>query len=204
VLFDWDGTLVDSAEVSFACYQEAFASFGIDFDHATYAATYSPNWHHTYVAVGLPRDQWERADRLWLDAYARRRAALLPGARAVLERLLRAGQRLGIVTSGDRSRVARELGEHGLSLAFEALVCGGDTPERKPHPAALQLALRKMQVEPARALYVGDSPEDILMARAAGVASVGIPGGFPNRASLLASQPDRLIEHLDELDVTPE
>jgi len=71
-------------------------------------------------------------------------------------------------------------------------VFGGDTPNRKPHPEALLLALERMAVAPGRAAYVGDSPEDVEMARAAGVRAVGVPGGFPNREALAASRPDLL------------
>jgi beta-phosphoglucomutase-like phosphatase (HAD superfamily) len=74
---------------------------------------------------------------------------------------------------------------------FRTVVFGGDTPNRKPHPEALLLALERMGVAPGRAAYVGDSPEDVEMARAAGVRAVGVPGGFPNRegAGRLATGP---------------
>ena len=81
VLFDWDGTLVDSAEKSFRCYVEVFASFGLTFDRARFQATYSPEWTRTYEAVGLPREHWEEADERWLTGYARDESFLLPGAR---------------------------------------------------------------------------------------------------------------------------
>jgi pyrophosphatase PpaX len=53
-------------------------------------------------------------------------------------------------------------------------------------------------VPPARAAYVGDSPEDVAMAKAAGAFAVGVPGGFPNRAALAASRPDVLAPSLEE------
>ena len=82
---------------------------------------------------------------------------------------------------------------------FDVVVCGGDTPNRKPHPEPLQVALARLGVEPAAAAYLGDSPEDIEMARAAGVFAIGIPGGFPNRRALEASTPDLLVSSLGEL-----
>ena len=198
VLFDWDGTLVDSAEASFRCYESVFGGYGIRFDRETYAATYSPNWHRTYTAVGLPEDRWAEADARWVEGYCREEIPLLPGARECIERLAGAGCAPGLVTSGDRTRVVRELEHHGLARHFAAIVCGSDGVAKKPHPEALLRALERMGIAPARAVYVGDSPEDVEMARNAGTAAIGIPGGFPNAAALERSRPDLLARTLAE------
>jgi phosphoglycolate phosphatase len=166
VLFDWDGTLADTAEATFHCYAKVFGSFGIAFDRQRFAETYSPDWQRTYLAVGLPRERWPDADSAWLDAYACQESPLLPSARECLERLS-SRVRLGLVTSGDRGRVIGELERHGLTGVFAAAVFGGEVPERKPHPAALLVALERLGVAPAESAYVGDAPEDIQMARAA-------------------------------------
>jgi HAD superfamily hydrolase (TIGR01509 family) len=196
VLFDWDGTLVDSAEVSYRCYRGLFSGLGIPFDRGRFEATYSPNWHRTYTAVGLPEDRWSEADAVWVDLYGREESRLMPGAREALSRLSDRGVALALVTSGERRRVERELTRLGLDACFETAVCGGEVPHRKPHPEALRLALDRMRTPPSRAAYVGDSPEDVEMARAAGVFSVGIPGGFPNGDALRASAPDLLCPSL--------
>ncbi len=196
VLYDWDGTLVDSAEASYRCYEETFASYGIGFDRDTYAATYSPNWHRTYVAVGLPQERWAEADARWVERYGCHAIPLVAGAEDAIARVAAAGLAQGLVTSGDRGRVERELAAHGIAGLFGALVCGSDPVEKKPHPQALLLALEQLGVAPGRAVYVGDSPEDVEMARRAGVWSIGIPGGFPNRAALAQSRPDLLAEGL--------
>ena len=77
------------------------------------------------------------------------------------------------------------------------MVCGGETERRKPDPEPLLVALGRLAVSPAEAAYVGDSPEDVAMARSAGAFAVGIPGGFPNREALVASLPDVLPASLD-------
>jgi len=192
VLFDWDGTLVDSAEASYRCYVRLFDSYGIGFDRASFERTYSPNWHRTYEAVGLPRDRWPEADGRWLEHYCAEESRLVPGAREALRRLEEAGIAQGVVTSGDRTRVARELSGLEVESFFRTVVCGGDARHRKPHPEALLMALERLAVVPDQAAYVGDSPEDVEMARAAGVRAVGVPGGFPNRQALTASCPDVL------------
>jgi len=192
VLFDWDGTLVNTAEASYRCYEKLFGSYGIAFDRDAFRRTYSPNWHLTYSALGLAEDRWAEADARWLEHYCEEEVVLIDGARDALLRVRQAGLRAGIVTSGDRVRVGRELDDLGVASLFEVVVCAEDIVYRKPHPEALLLALDKLGVGAAEAVYVGDSPEDVQMARAAGVMAVGIPGGFPNRDALAAAHPEVL------------
>ena len=192
VLFDWDGTLVNTAEASYRCYEKLFGSYGIAFDRDAFRRTYSPNWHLTYSALGLAQERWAEADARWLGHYCEEEVVLIEGAREALLRVREAGVRAGLVTSGDRVRVSRELADLGVAALFEVLVCAEDTVQRKPHPEALLLALERMRVAPGQAVYIGDSPEDVQMAQAAGVRAVGIPGGFPNREALAAARPDLL------------
>ena len=196
VLFDWDGTLVNTAEASYRCYEKLFGSFGIAFDRDAFRRTYSPNWHLTYSALGLAEERWAEADKRWLSHYCEEEIVLIEGARDALLRVRAAGLRAGLVTSGDRVRVSRELADLGMAELFEVLVCAEDTVRRKPHPEPLLLALQRMRLGAAEAVYVGDSPEDVQMAQAAGVRTVGIPGGFPNREALAAARPDVLEETL--------
>lgn len=197
VLFDWDGTLVNSAEKTFRCYAQVFEGFGIPFDRARFEETYSPDWHQTYRAVGLPRESWELADARWIDCYQTSESRLIPGTPEALARIRGRDLAQGIVSSGDGRRVRRELEVLGVAGFFEAVVCGGDTARRKPDPEPLHVALERLGLGPGQAAYVGDSPEDVRMARAAGVFSVGIPGGFPNREALVASAPDLLAPSLE-------
>ena len=198
MLFDWDGTLVDSAEVSYRCFQRLFESFGLGFDREAFARTYSPNWIFTYRVMGLPERDWPEADARWVGYYQEERSTLILGASEALAALRQRGKGSGLVTSGDRGRVRGELQRFGLDHAFGAVVCSQDVRNRKPHPEGLLLALDRMGLAPAEAAYVGDSPEDVEMARAAGVFSVGVPGAFPNREALVASKPDLMARSVTE------
>jgi HAD superfamily hydrolase (TIGR01509 family) len=201
VLFDWDGTLVNTAEASYRCYVKLFGAYEIAFDRDVFQRTYSPNWHLTYTAVGLAQERWAEADRRWLEHYCQEEVFLLEGAREALVRVRDAGLAAALVTSGDRVRVARELDALEVGGLFRTVVCAEDTVQRKPHPEGLLLALDRLGLPPSRAAYVGDSPEDVRMAQAAGVLAVGIPGGFPNREALAASGPAVLANTLtDALD----
>jgi len=198
VLFDWDGTLVNSADLTYRCYERLFGRFGVGFGRDEFERTYSPDWYATYRALGLPESEWEAADRLFVEVYAAERAELLPGVPATLDQLGARGLLLGIVTSGSRQRVSRELEALGVHTRFDAVVCREDSVQRKPHPEPLLVALQALGVGTGEAVYVGDSPEDVAMARSAGVLSVGIPGGFPNREALQAARPDMVAGSLQE------
>jgi HAD superfamily hydrolase (TIGR01549 family) len=196
VFFDWDGTLADTAEATYRSYERLFTGYGITFDREVYRRTYSPDWYHTFRSLGIPRERWPEADERWLAHFAEETYELIAGVHELLGALAARGLRSGIVTSGSRPRIERELVQYGVAHHFHDVVCGHDTERRKPHPDPLQLGLTRLGIAPHDAAYVGDSPEDILMAKAAGVFAVAIPGGYPNREALLNAGPDAVAEDL--------
>ncbi len=198
VLFDWDGTLIDSFHADTSAYLAMFHEIGIDWGLKELEQNYSPNWYHVYRAAGLPRKRWEDADRLWRAHYAKHRPKLISGARRVLARLGREHP-LGLVTSGDRDRVILQLREFRLTQLFTARVCSGDTVRKKPHPEPLRLALRQMELDPSACVYVGDAPQDVEMARRAGVRAIGVLGPFPTEKRLRAARPEFLLGSIVEL-----
>jgi HAD superfamily hydrolase (TIGR01549 family) len=198
VLFDWDGTLIDSYAADSSAYLAMFREMGIPWGLKELARHYSPNWYRVYRAAKLPRARWDEADRAWRAQYAKHSPRLIAGARQVLVRLGRA-HHLGLVTSGDRDRVMQQLRAFRLTRLFGARVCSGDTPEKKPHPAPLRLALRQLCLEPSACVYVGDSPEDLEMAKSAGVRAIAVLGPFPTEKRLRAARPEFLLESIREL-----
>ena len=198
VLFDWDGTLVDSYEADSAAYLAMFREMGIPWGLEELARHYSPNWYRVYRAAKLPKARWDDADRAWRKQYAKHSPKLITGARQVLLRLAEK-HHLGLVTSGDRDRVMRQLRAFRLTRVFGARVCSGDTLEKKPHPAPLRLALQKLRLKPSACVYVGDSPEDLEMAISAGVRAIAVLGPFPTEKRLRAARPDVLLESIREL-----
>jgi len=198
VLFDWDGTLIDSYHADASAYMAMFKEMGISWGLAELEKNYSPNWYHVYRAAGLPRKHWNDADRSWRSHYAKHKTKLIAGARRVLAKLDRA-HLLGLVTSGDGDRVHRQLREFRLTALFATRVCSGDTLRKKPHPEPLRLALRKMGLAPSACVYVGDAPQDVEMARRAGVRAIGILGPFPTEKRLRAARPEFLLESLEVL-----
>jgi len=198
ILFDWDGTLLNSYAADAAAYLAMFKKMQIPWTLEDLARHYSPNWYNTYRAAGLHESRWPAADLAWRTTYATQKPQLLPGARTLLANL-RKKYPLGLVTSGDRDRVERQLRHFHLLRTFSTHVCSGDTPEKKPHPAPLRLALRTMQLHPQDCVYIGDTREDVQMARRAGVRTIGIMGPFPTAQKLKLSRPDVLLASLSEL-----
>src|SRR5215472_1656575 len=148
VLFDWDGTLIDSYHADTSAYLAMFKEMGISWGLDELEKHYSPNWYQVYRAAKLPRKLWDEADHAWRTHYDKHRPKLISSARRVLKQIGRA-YALGLVTSGDGDRVRRQLREFGLTALFSAHVCSGDTQRKKPHPAPLRLALRQMELAPA-------------------------------------------------------
>ena len=198
VLFDWDGTLIDSYRADTSAYLAMFKEMGITWGIKELERHYSPNWYEVYRAAKLPPKFWNEADRMWRAHYAKHRPRLISGVRRVLQ-AIRTKHALGLVTSGDRDRVVRQLREFRLTRLFSARVCSGDTLKKKPHPEPLRLALQQMELEAACCVYVGDAPQDVEMARRAGVRAIGVLGPFPTEKRLRAARPEFLIGSLEEL-----
>ena len=199
LIFDWDGTLVDSAHLGLVAFEKTFDELGVRFAHDIYEAKYSPNWYSTYEALGLPKEQWQTADELWLQHYGEQSAALIDGVGETLLSLQKRGYQLGVVTSGSRSRVCREIEQSVLFDAFGVIVCNEDIMNKKPHPEGLERAMRTLKVNSEQCAYVGDAPEDIEMGRRGNVMTIGVRSAYPSSARLLGAKPDVYLERMTEL-----
>ena len=199
LLFDWDGTLVDSAQLGLVAYEKSFADLGVPFDHETYRAVYSPNWLTVYEGLGLPKEHWQRADELWTHHYDQQSAKLIEGAGEAVADIRQKGYRLGVVSSGNDCRVNREINELGLAGFFEVVICHEQVRNRKPHPEGIEIAMQQLDVAPKLTAYVGDSPEDIEMGKRAGVLTVGVRSSYPTSWKLQATEPDIYLQSLADL-----
>jgi HAD superfamily hydrolase (TIGR01549 family) len=177
VLFDWDGTLVDTLPFMYAATQLVMAEYGTPITWDDYRRHFTPDWRLLYRRFRLPEDAIESiGDRWWALYRGHAEAVLLPGAADALRRLAGAGLSLGIVTAGRRDSVEPQLERHGLGTLLPARVYGDDPFEPKPGPAGLHHALEALGFAglAADAAYVGDAPDDMRMAVAAGARGVGI------------------------------
>lgn len=199
LIFDWDGTLVDSAHLGLLAFEKTFAELGVPFVHDVYETTYSPNWYITYEALGLPKERWETADELWIRHYGEDSAPLIEDVGETLLALRRKGYELAVVSSGSRVRVCREIEQSVLREAFSIITCNDDVVQKKPHPEGLLLAMSRMNAEPTHCAYVGDAPEDIEMGRRGQVMTIGVRSAYPSSGRLASAKPDLYLDRLAEL-----
>ncbi len=198
MIFDWDGTLLDSYHADSQAYLAMFRELGIVWGVRELDQHYSPDWYNVYRAAGVPEAQWMEADASWRRHYGEHRPTLMPDALRVLKELA-PQHRLGLVTSGDRARVESQLRQFTLLRTFRVRVCGGETERNKPDAGPLLAALEKMKIRADESVYVGDTPEDIAMSRSAGVRAIAVLGPFPTEHKLRAARPEFLLERLEEL-----
>ncbi|HSB12285.1 MAG TPA: HAD family hydrolase [Blastocatellia bacterium] len=199
LLFDWDGTLFDSAGPGLLAFQKTFADLGISFTSELYEACYSPNWYAMYEALNVPKAQWKKADELWLEHYGEEPPKLVEGAGQTILELKKRGFRLGIVTSGTERRVAREIAQLGLGSTFEAVICNEHIINKKPHPEGLEKAMRLLDSKPEECSYIGDAPEDVQMGKKARVLTVAVQSAYPTSRRLRDEEPDIHLNSIGEL-----
>ena len=195
LLFDFDGTLLDSFSAHFEVYKVMFAHFGIQINKEHFLNTYSPNWYKTYEAMGLPKEDWESADIFWVEEADRHSPNLLPGVHEALTKLYDS-YAIGLVTSGSSNRVVKDLNRTGIKKFFKTVVTGDDIQIPKPSPESLELALHNMGMQPGEVVYIGDAYADYEMSKAAGVYFIGVRSSF---ASINSNDPYYCVYSITEL-----
>ena len=203
VLFDLDGTLVDSGAMILASLQ-----------HATrIVLSREIPEHELLSAVGGPglREQMEAIDPVRVEeliaVYSAHNAGLhdelqpCAGILDALERLSAEGRRLAVVTAKRRTTLALAFDVlPELRRFFDVTVGAEDTTRHKPNPEPLLLALERLGANADDAVYVGDSPFDIQAAKAAQVGSVAVTWGrIHSRARLEREEPDTVVDTVEEL-----
>ena len=196
ILFDWDGTLVDSLGAFHAANAAVMAAFDLPFDVDAYRRHYVPDWREMYRRLGVPPDRLDEANALWEGAFGSDSDSVVafPGVVPALTRLRDAGAVLGIVTAGVRSVVEPQLERTGLADLLPIRVFGDDLPVHKPDPEPLRRALRLCGDghRPETSAYVGDAPTDMQLAVVVGARAIGIESVLGDPDDLLAAGADEV------------
>jgi HAD superfamily hydrolase (TIGR01549 family) len=175
VLFDWDGTIVDSIPAVFEANAAICRKIGVPFDESIFRRVFSPNWRLMYRSLGIPEDRTDEAVRVWESTFRSDLTQPFPGVVNALSRLAASGRTLGLVTSGSRAEVEPQLGRLGIEGLLGVRVFGSDTVAGKPDPEPLVRALERAGGATAdEAVYVGDALDDMRMACSVGARGVGI------------------------------
>jgi pyrophosphatase PpaX len=202
VLFDLDGTVVDSGGIILASMRHATREvLGRDFGDGELMQAVGGPGLEAQMAVFAP----ERVDEL-VRVYRAHNEPLhdeleaCDGMEKVLVRLHREGRRLGVVTAKRRSTVELAFARVPIAHLFETIVGGDETEKHKPDPEPLLLAAERMAANPAETAYVGDSPFDVRAAKAAGMHAVAVTWGrIHDRDRLEREEPDAIVDTAEEL-----
>lgn len=202
VLFDWDGTLVDSRRTVLEAYRRASRDvLGLDFpgSPAEEQAVLTGHTRVSFAPLAADDETLDRVIAATAEAYLRATPALaFVGAADLLDALRADGVAIGIVTSKLRRAFEHDAEVLGLRDRIDAVVAGDDDHPPKPDPAPLRACLAELDVDPAAAVFVGDGPHDVTAGRAAGIRTVAALHGFAPQAVLDAG-PDRAVGSLAEL-----
>ena len=216
ILFDLDGTLIDTTDLILQCFQFSWSTvcgfehsretlietFGTPLRDAMHRLLVSGKSKNVIRAAGAENSvvedlivAYRTFNVLNHDALARP----FEGARKVLTELRKRGYSIAVVTSK-----GRELGLRGLKLSslddlLDSAIFLEDTDDHKPHPAPILAALQRLRTSSSSAVFVGDSRHDMVAARAAGVRTVGALWGPSPRTELEREAPSFVAESITDL-----
>jgi phosphoglycolate phosphatase len=202
IVFDWDGTLIDSAGTIVQCIQDAARAMAFeapDRERASHVIGLGLHDSLRHAVPGLAPERYrEFADHYRRHFLARQDSMLLfPGIEDLLQTL--AAQRtLAIATGKSRRGLDRALDADGLRRVFSASRCADET-NPKPHPAMLLELMQELEVDKAATLMVGDTSHDLEMARAAGVDALAVAYGAHPEEGLRACGPAGCVSSVAEL-----
>lgn len=211
LLFDLDGTLIDSVDSYYRIVEIALEQMNfppVRRELIFRAAQHSRfNWK---MVLPEGSDQFyektvKKASKLIDKIYEKeflKNVKPFDSARQVLKILIRAGKRIGIVTSTPEKSIQHKmkiLDQAGLLDLVEEVIYDRDVTRKKPYPDPLLLCRDRMGLESERCAYVGDMKIDIQAGKAAGMKTIGVLSGFETREGLEAEQPDVIVDSIDDL-----
>ena len=203
IVFDWDGTLIDSTTIIADSLQQACRDLGepvpTDVD-ARYVIGLGLSDALKHVAPGLARDRHGELAARYRHHFLSRDAQmqLYAGARELLGELAGAGFVLGIATGKSRAGLDRALAQQRLDGLFTATRCA-DEGFPKPHPDMLEQLMDRVGVAPGQTLMIGDTTHDIELARNAGASAVAVTYGAHHADGLGALAPLATVHSIAEL-----
>jgi HAD superfamily hydrolase (TIGR01509 family) len=198
VLFDLDGTLIDSSRAICKSFNRALTNHGLTplpAETIRHGIGRPLKELFSEEGKGVPVESLVAEYKRSFSELAPGQSRLLPGAVELLEPLSNS-KMLGIVTSRSSEGSARLLGEFGLLDYFSALVGVEDTPNGKPDPAPVFLALEKLGVQPSCSVFVGDTAFDMEAGKRAGTLTIGITTGAHSKEELLEAGADIIVADL--------
>ena len=214
VIFDLDGTLIDSAPIYYAIIDVIFDRLDIPPVSQDVLSEAMKNGEFEWDIV-LPSEMKHRKEQLVekareiIDDIAPSmfddQVKIIPGAADALQEIAAQGLKLALVTSSLREYMALKLVplvKAGVDNLFEIMITADDVQHKKPHAEPLIMCSNKLGLTPAKCVYVGDTRVDIKAGNAAGMQTVAVLTGFDGYEALAREKPDVIIESVSELKST--
>ena len=211
VLFDLDGTILDSIGIYFQIIETVFARLELHMPTREMIIDAAKTGEFEWALVFPEKSKVElddllkRTHQITAEIYPKLfggNLRLVPKAKETLEIILQKGIRVGVVTSTPRQNMTLKmpaLEGFGIKDLLEVIIAADDAPLKKPAPDPLLMGARKLDVSPAQCMYVGDSRTDIQAGKAAGMLTVGVLTGIDDLKALQQEEPDAVIDNIANL-----
>jgi len=193
VIFDYDGTLLDSLQITYQSFRKAFSELGYgEMSLEFFRKEFSMNHDEMYRKMGVEKAKIGEVESAWLDCWERMRGGikLFPQTIPTLERLQSLGVGMGIVSDGRGLRIREDLARFDIGRFFSIVVTREDAVERKPSPKSLLAAVERVKKDCGECIYIGDRMEDIQAGRAAGMVTGCVCNGTHKLEWMVEEEPD--------------
>jgi pyrophosphatase PpaX len=204
VLFDLDGTLVDSSEAIIKAVEKALELKGLTCNRAKVARMIGLPLENIFgvLAPNLSEQEiWQLVHeyRKYYMAHHLGNTTIHPSAEMVLRRLKAKGFKLGIITTKYREPVMDVLSHFGIAELFDVVVTGYEVIKHKPAPDIVLEAAKRLRVDPKQCVVVGDSPLDVQAGKQAGAFTIAVLSTTYTRKQLESTKPTIVIEEFEEI-----
>ncbi len=193
VLFDYDGTLLDSTAITYESFKEAFAELGYgDLGLEFFRREFSMNHKEMYRKMSVKKEDVKKVEDIWWGYWDAMRGdiKLFPETVPTLEKLHSLGVGMGLVSDGKGARIRGDLERFDIKKYFSVVIAREDANENKPSPKSLLMALGKIEKRRDECIYVGDRVEDIQAGRAAHTMTGCVCNGIHRLEWLVEEEPD--------------
>jgi HAD superfamily hydrolase (TIGR01509 family) len=211
VIFDMDGTLIDSIDIYFKIVEVALERLKLPQVSRKQILDAAENGDFNWELV-LPDEVHHKKDEIIGQAWEiineiatqmfEENLKLIRGADNILQSISKSIPRIGLVTSTQRNYLKikmQPLKRAGVEKLFEVIITSDDVPNRKPDPDPLIECAKRLDVDPNKCVYVGDTRTDIKAGKAAGMKTVGVLTGFDDYDMLAKEGPDAIIDSIRNL-----
>lgn len=200
ILFDLDGTLIDTNELINESFRHTFKQFGLEYTHEEILAFNGPPLQATFEKIDLDKAEamistYRKHNLAHHDSYVK----AFPNVKDTLELLKESGLKLGIVTTKMRKTAIRGMKLTGIYDYFDTIIGLDDITNAKPHPEPVLTAMKYLNADPETTLMIGDNSHDIESGQNAGVKTAGVSWSLKGEEALRKYYPTYMLQDMKDL-----